>query len=785
MWTRHRTIVTVLFVLSMMTNSPTTWAEEPDRIVNGSFEQATEGWSQFWSRDDQGEANLVSTQRHDGESSLLIEYDGGRDWSLGQETALAVHPGDIYELAGWARISESGSVTLGVILRDANRQTLSWQFAGRTAHRVGDWKRLRVRFVVPPSGTEIVPRFTGFGPVTAYVDGVSLVKVGTVDQLRNDSLPEQLTIASQDLSVTFHPATGGITVHDKRSNRRFEPADACPYPILSAERHEQQISFRMLKPDDALIVEGTIRMDGNGEEFVVSLRGEGELTQPLAFPSPFRTEPGEFLIVPVNEGISYPVDDNSLSPMEYYLWGGHGLCMAFWGVTDTQTGLMAIIETPDDARVKIPRVNERLCLAPQWASQKQSFGSERRIRYIPVRQGGYVAMCKRYRRYVQQIGQFKTLAEKREENSNVDRLVGAANVWCWDRPAIEMCEELREAGIERILWSRRSDPQEIAKLNEMGVLSSRYDIYQDVMNPKEFEHLRWIHPDWTTSAWPDDLLIDRNGQWERGWRVKGKDGQWYPCGVLCDRQAVPYARERISKELKTHAYVCRFIDTTTASPWRECYHDDHPMTRSDSRRAKMELLDLISGEFKLVTGSETGHDAAVPFVHYFEGMLSLGPYRIPDAGRNMLEAVEEVPARVAKFQTGHYYRLPLWELVYHDCVVAQWYWGDYNNKLPMLWDRRDLINALYGTPPMFLFNQKIWKANRTRFVQSYNTATPVAYETAYNEMLSHDWLTSDHSVQQTRFANGVCVTVNFGDRPFTMKDHFQLEPLTHRVTRDH
>src|ERR1039458_4989056 len=43
----------------------------------------------------------------------------------------------------------------------------------------------------------------------------------------------------------------------------------------------------------------------------------------------------------------------------------------------------------------------------------------------------------------------------------------------------------------------------------------------------------------------------------------------------------------------------------------------------------------VSRDSKLVTGSETGHDAAVPFVHYFEGMLSLGPYRVPDAGRDM------------------------------------------------------------------------------------------------------------------------------------------------------
>jgi hypothetical protein len=69
----------------------------------------------------------------------------------------------------------------------------------------------------------------------------------------------------------------------------------------------------------------------------------------------------------------------------------------------------------------------------------------------------------------------------------------------------------------------------------------------------------------------------------------------------------------------------------------------------------------------------------VPFVHHFEGMLSLGPYRVPGAGRWMSEIWTEVPAGVAKFQLGHDYRPPLWELVYHDCVVAQWCWGDYNN----------------------------------------------------------------------------------------------------------
>jgi hypothetical protein len=315
-----------------------------------------------------------------------------------------------------------------------------------------------------------------------------------------------------------------------------------------------------------------------------------------------------------------------------------------------------------------------------------------------------------------------------------------------------------------------------------GVLTSRYDIYQDTMNPANFPRLGHVHGDWTTSAWPKDLMLDSRGEWIRGWQVKAKDGEMLPCGTLCDRQAVPYAVSRMTEDLKDHAYRSRFIDTTTASPWRECWSPDHPMTRSESRRFKMDLLGVISQRFKLVCGSETGHDAAVPVADYFEGMLSLGPYRVPDSGRDMARIWDEVPEPVAKFQLGHAYRLPLWELVYHDCVVAQWYWGDYNNKLPSLWDKRDLFNVLYGTPPMFMFRRPYWQEHKDRFVRSYKDTCTVARAVGYAEMTDHRFLTPDRTVQQTRFSNGVTVTVNFADKPFRLPDGTDLAPMAYRTT---
>jgi Glycosyl hydrolases related to GH101 family, GH129 len=114
-------------------------------------------------------------------------------------------------------------------------------------------------------------------------------------------------------------------------------------------------------------------------------------------------------------------------------------------------------------------------------------------------------------------------------------------------------------------------------------------------------------------------------------------------------------------------------------------------------------------------------------------------------------------------------------------VVAQWYWGDYNNKLPSLWDRRDLFNALYGTPPMFMFDRKLWEQERERFVKSYRAIAPVARATGYQEMLSHRWLSADRAVQETAFAGGVKVTVNFGDRPYRLADGSELPPLGSKV----
>jgi len=754
-------------------------------IKNGSFEDGLAGWRPLWTREaDAGTLTLESQFVHSGKKSVRIEYRGARDWSFEPDTRVPVNPGELFELTAWVKLTGQGggSATLCVSTWDMRGKVQQWSYAARSIREAGDWQRLFARFIIPPDCVRLQPRLIGNGPATVWADDFSLEKKA-VDFVRKKDLPETLTLTNAAIAVTLDTANATFGVVDRRTGRHFQQKSAAPEMILTdATVAGDRINLSLVHAVSGLEVKATARLEVDLPEFIFEFNAQGELPAPIQFPCPFLSGSGEYLLIPINEGISYPVDDKSINPMRLIAYGGHGICMAFWGVTDGERGQMAIIESPDDAAIQIGRNEGRLTVAPEWDSQRGQFGYARRLRYVFFDKGGHVAMAKRYRAYARKIGLFKTLEQKRKENPNVDLLVGAVNVWCWDKDPVGIVKEMQSAGIEHILWSSSQPPEKLKALNGLGVLTSRYDIYQDVMNPKEFGLLKWIHSDWPTEAWPKDIITDEHGDWLRGWGVEGKDDKLHPCGVICDTRAPEYARKRIPADLATHPYRCRFIDTTTAAPWHECYDPSHPMTRTDSRQAKMELLRYVSEDCKLVTGCETGHDAAVPFLHYFEGMLSLGPYRVPDAGRNMDRIWNEVPETVAKFQLGQQYRLPLWELVYHDCVVAQWYWGDYNNKLPTLWDKRDLFNVLYGTPPMFMFSRDLWNKNKARFVQSYKNTCPHVRRAGYSEMTDHRFLTPDRNVQQTAFANGMTVTVNFGDTPYRMSDGGTVVPAGFRVS---
>lgn len=728
----------------------------PNLVVNGGFNQGQPGWSPLWT----GEAGVGSAKMEGG--VLSVRTTGRQDWAVGQESNVSAQPGQIFRIGVQAKSDAEGTGGVSVVVRGKSGDVVDWLLAPLHVTGRHDWQSLERKFILPAGAASVQFRFEGYGPGTFAFRDPQLIDLGNIADMRKRVAADaHLSSPALDLTVTRN---GGLILKRKDGGLAFESVpDSAVLESLTSGKNEIQTTYWDVANDLDRTV--TYRLDHDGKEVEVTVAGDGAIETPIDIPGAFRTQPGEWLIVPMNEGILFPVGDPSISPVDLVAYGGHGICMPWYGSMDPRTGagLLTILETNDDAEVRIERSREsRLQIQPLWQASRGILRYARRLRLVTIPRGGYLAMASRYRQYAKQTGLLVTLAEKQAHVPAVDRLVGAMNVWTWTNHKLDLCREMKSMGMDRILWSGGGTADEIREINRLGFLSSRYDIFQDVWDPKIA--LSWM----STAGWPDDLVWLPDGSWMKGWAHPDKqpDGsiKWIQGGVISSGAGLARAKQTIPAELAKIPYACRFIDTTTASPWREDYNPSHPLTRGEDRKNKMALLEFCSKDEGLVVGSETGVDASVPYLDYFEGMESLGPYRLPNAGTDMMGYYKPTP-EFLKFQVGPVYRLPLWELVYHDCTVAQWYWGDASNKAPEVWDRRDLFNILYGTAPLVMFDDARWASQKERVLKTYRDVCEWIRKIGYDTMTSHEFLTADHTVQRSTWNSGHWCAVNFGDRP--------------------
>jgi len=764
--------------------SPATSHAAKNLLSNPGFEVGDnypKRWTSMWMRDKgAGSALPDATMAFRGRRSLKVSHTSRRDWSISHEAKIKVRGLDLIGISGFVKCRDvKGKVGLSVVTRNQKNEVLNWLYGEVSTLGTHDWQKLEGRFAVPEKCSSIEFRITGNGPGTAWFDELSLVNlVNLTDLAGNASLPDTLTFGNRFLRATFHVRSGLLSIQDRRTNYTWRQMKLSQGLIFISARPlplgTRGYELRAINPRNGSTLQISVKALANAPEIEVAILGAGHMNTLLPFPQPF-VEKGDFhLVVPLNEGILFPVEDKTVRPLTLVGYSGHGICMSWYGLTDLNKGIMTIIETPDDMRIRVTRKDSGpLYIQPEWQPSLGKFAYTRKLRYWLSAKGGYVAQAKRYRRYAESIGRFKTLKQKRKENPDVDLLIGAVNVWTWQRDKVGVCRELKSLGVDKVLWSSGGSAEQIEKINALGYLTGRYDIYQDVWPPGKPPNARH-------EGWPEDLVLLPDGSWMRGWEIRRSDGR-FPGGVICSIPALARAMRKIPQELRTINYKAHFIDTTTASPWRECYNPNHPQSRSSDRLNKMRLLEFCSKDMNLVVGTETGIDPSVPYVHYYEGMLSLGPYRLPDAGREMINY--KPPTKdFLKYQVGAFYRIPLWELVYHDCTVSTWYWGDYNNKVPEVWDRRDLFNILYGTPPMWMFDHKIWLRHKGRFLQCYRNVCAVARKVGYAEMLLHEFLTPDHLVQRTVFSNGTEIVINLGEKVFLRAEAASVQPIGYIVS---
>ncbi|MCW5942381.1 MAG: hypothetical protein KIS66_09130 [Fimbriimonadaceae bacterium] len=711
----------------------------------------------LWTR----EPNTGTLTRTD--SGFRVVHTGEQDWALNLSETFAVKPGDLLIADAPIRVVGAGSAGLSFVIR-AGERTLLWTAGHRPRTGGLRTQSARAMAIVPDEATHAQVRLTGSGPAEVELTSGRY----TVENLGPSSTDQApLSLESRELRVVVEPATLRTTVTDRRNGRRWTvrpPATRFVRP--RATMAKGQIRWEALGVDGLIGLTVLVELKGAELRWTVQPVAAQAPAPDLQIPGPVEASPTAEHILPVNMGLRVAANDAKFEPLWLVGYGGHGLSMAFYGQLDRGAGVLSLVGESDDFLLAMIRRDGLLQANPVWRPQMGTFGRPiRHLTQVFFGKADLNDLAQRYRAEAKRKGLLVTLAEKAKKNPNVASVARAANLWTWSDDKVGLAQAAHDAGFRNVLWSGGGSPEVLKKVAGLGFVPSRYDIYQDVMDPSRYADLPWTHPDWTAEAWPNGLVRDANGDWVRGWVVQDKQGKDVPCAVCCDLEAIAIARKRIGDELKTHPFRARFIDTTTASEYRECYDPRHPMTRSQSRDARMRLLQLVT-DFGLVTGSETGHEAAVPHLVFFEGMMSLGPYRVDDAGTNPPKLYPALPDKVLTYQLGPKYRIPLWQLVYGDCTVSTWYWGDFSNKNAATWDLRDGWNMLYGTPPMYFTDPSGFAASRARFVKSYEDTQKVLRFAAMRRMTKFEDLTPDRAVQRTTWDNGLRVTANFGNRAF-------------------
>lgn len=139
----------------------------------------------------------------------------------------------------------------------------------------------------------------------------------------------------------------------------------------------------------------------------------------------------------------------------------------------------------------------------------------------------------------------------------------------------------------------------------------------------------------------------------------------------------------------------------------------------------------------------------------------------PDGGVSPIYA-KQVPIKeiYRRIYLDPVYSLPLYKLVYNDCVITTHHWEFASLKFSGEVENRMLYEFLYNVPPLYHIDRKAWKKNRGLIVSHVRKWSPFHKKAVTMEMTGFEILSEDRLVQSTRFGKTLRVVANFSDREF-------------------
>ncbi len=337
---------------------------------------------------------------------------------------------------------------------------------------------------------------------------------------------------------------------------------------------------------------------------------------------------------------------------------------------------------------------------------------------------------------------------------------------------LKVAEELKKNGIDDAMFGIffDGDSKYSKELYERyGYIATQYDNYDDVCPPRLLEIVpnnRVNNCGYTRRRlkdYPENIRIMKNGKPAPAWPLKGYDGEMHPQSKLCPKIALQRMKEEIPAIIAEYPYYKgRFIDVLGTAVV-DCHSDEHPLTKKECIEIKKEAFNFL-GEMGLIAGTEDGMEAVVDSLIYSEGMHSPACLRFKNSGRMHTEMfTEERTEYTKKYMLDPSCRVPLWHLIYHDCMLSFPYWGDATASSKEILRERILYSCLFGCPPIYAFSFKDFEAEKDDIIESYKRIYEIVSKIGMLKMTDWQVLSEDYMLQRSVFGERYEVVVNFSE----------------------
>ena len=108
------------------------------------------------------------------------------------------------------------------------------------------------------------------------------------------------------------------------------------------------------------------------------------------------------------------------------------------------------------------------------------------------------------------------------------------------------------------------------------------------------------------------------------------------------------------------------------------------------------------------------------------------------------------------------FRLPLYQMVFHDSVITTHHWGSGSLKFKNAIGTLALLELLYNVPPLYHLNMAEFSKHKAWIKRHYAFFSPLHRRIGGQTMTDFEWLREDKLVQCTEFGDVVEMYANFG-----------------------